>query len=161
MKLEQNTTIKPFKNLEISRPWGFYKLYADNEKCTTKVLFVKKGETLSLQYHFMRAQLYEVLDNYFEIQYSTEPVPMDIVNMPDDDKKFMALDDFLNKYLITEIAHEGSVFGFQPRIIHRAKYIGDRKYGRFLDLAWGKNDENDIYRIKDNYNRENVKVIND
>ena len=157
MKLDINTKVKPFKSEVVERPWGIYKLYSSNEKCTTKILFVKKGETLSLQYHLMRSQLYEIIDGPFEIQYSTEPVPMSFVEMPDNEIKFQVLEDFLTRHLITEIANEGDLYGFQQRIIHRAKYLGEREYGRFLDLAWGKNSEDDVYRIRDEYSRENIK----
>lgn len=41
-------TVKPKK---VDKPWGFELIFAHTEKYAGKVLFVRKGERLSLQYH--------------------------------------------------------------------------------------------------------------
>ena len=157
MKLDINTKVKPFRSEIVDRPWGYFGNYADNEPCTTKILYIKQGETLSLQYHLKRAQFYLLLSDKFVIQYSNVPVPLDIANMPPDDKKFKALDEFLNNHLITEEGTLGDMYGFHEYVIHRAKYIGKDEFGLALDVAFGENLEHDIFRVKDVYNREDIK----
>jgi mannose-6-phosphate isomerase-like protein (cupin superfamily) len=127
------------------RPWGYFDLFVDNfeGKTTFKILHVMPGESLSLQYHFKRDQLYVILDDDFEVQYSQERaiVPGNY-------------EEFLNNNLIVQQAKSGEVFLFRKNIIHRVKYTGERIYGRIIDIAFGENDESDIRRIIDNYGRQ-------
>jgi mannose-6-phosphate isomerase len=39
------------KPIKVDKPWGFELIFAHTERYAGKVLFVKKGERLSLQYH--------------------------------------------------------------------------------------------------------------
>ncbi|MDD4877545.1 MAG: phosphomannose isomerase type II C-terminal cupin domain [Candidatus Nanoarchaeia archaeon] len=48
---------------EEKRPWGFFKVFADNEKCTVKILHVDAGQILSKQYHKKRDELWIMLDD--------------------------------------------------------------------------------------------------
>ena len=153
MKISEDTIIKPFIAENEERPWGYYGLYSDNRKCTSKILFIKRNEMLSLQYHFKRDQFYMLLDDDFIIQYSNKPVPNKLINEKNEDWRVSGFEKFLDKNMITIKADEGAMFGFKKKIIHRAIYKGDREYGRILDLAFGINDETDIVRIKDKYGR--------
>lgn len=153
MILLNNSSHPPFRALLTERPWGYYGLYSDNEPCTCKILYIKKNEMLSLQYHFNRDQFYMSLDPGFTVQYSNRPLPEDILNNPDDNSRIAAMNDFLQKYLITCEVKEGDMFGFHRGVVHRASYAGDREFGRVLDIAFGENDENDIVRINDKYGR--------
>lgn len=155
MKLKEDEVVKPFKHEIVKRPWGFYGVYADNEPNTTKILYIKKDQMLSMQYHFKRAQFYLALDDDFIIEYSSEPVPDSIINETDELKRFKELEDFLNEKLVTEIVKEGEMFGFKEKVVHRAIYKGSKEYGRCLDVAFGENDEEDIVRIRDKYKRGN------
>jgi hypothetical protein len=150
-----NEAPKPFLNVNEHRPWGYYGLYADNQPCTTKILFIKPQEMLSLQFHFNRDQQYLVLDDNFLIQYSTVPVPQEIIDNPEEAQRFADLDKFLSENLETVMASENDMFCFNRLIIHRARYLGTKPYGRILDIAMGLNDERDIIRIQDKYNRGN------
>lgn len=47
----------------ISRPWGHFEQYAHNEPVTVSLMHVHEGETLSLQSHTRRAELWIVLDD--------------------------------------------------------------------------------------------------
>jgi len=158
MKLLDNIIEKPFMSLIENRPWGYYGLYADNVQSTTKLLYIKKGESLSLQYHFQRDQLYALLDDDFIIEYSSIEVPDEILNLPVEDWRIHGFDAFLKNHLVTTPGSEGDLFGFKRKVLHRAAYHGSRKYGRILDVAMGFNDENDIVRIRDQYGRENIKL---
>ena len=162
MKLERNTIVGPFKSLETERPWGHYMLCADNEPSTTKVLFIKPEQSLSMQYHFRRSQFYMVLSSDITVQYSTIPVPKEILDMPPDDKQFKALNDFLDSHLITVKANKYDMFAFRKYVIHRTSYHGKEEHGLILDVALqidkgDCNDELDIVRISDFYGRSNFK----
>ncbi|MFZ5955260.1 MAG: phosphomannose isomerase type II C-terminal cupin domain [Nanoarchaeota archaeon] len=48
---------------EVKRPWGLFKQFAFNEKCTVKVIVVNPGEELSLQAHKKRNELWYFFDD--------------------------------------------------------------------------------------------------
>ena len=158
MRLDKNIIDGTFPVHYEHRPWGHYGLYSDNIKCTSKILFIKPGESLSLQYHFLRDQLYILLNNDFTIEYSKIEVPDSLIYESNEDKKIKGFGEFLNNNLISEVGYDGDMFGFKRKIIHRTTYNGTKEFGRVLDLAFGTNDECDIYRIKDNYGREDIKI---
>ncbi|MFH1327186.1 MAG: phosphomannose isomerase type II C-terminal cupin domain [archaeon] len=45
-----------------TRPWGNFKLFAKNKKCTVKILEIKPRQELSLQYHKKREEMWYFLD---------------------------------------------------------------------------------------------------
>lgn len=47
---------------KVSRPWGEFKRFALNEKCTVKILEVGSGQELSLQKHRKRKEVWYFLD---------------------------------------------------------------------------------------------------
>jgi len=157
MKIMTDSIIPPFKSLITERPWGHYGLYSDNEICTSKILYIKKNELLSMQYHFKRDQFYLILDDNFIIEYSDKQISPYILNEPNEDIRFAEVEKFLTESMISEKANEGDMFGFSRRVVHRAKYWGEREYGRVLDIAFGENDEEDVTRLDDKYGRISTK----
>lgn len=47
----------------VKRPWGDFKQFVLNEKCTVKLLTIKPKQELSLQYHQKRDESWYFLDN--------------------------------------------------------------------------------------------------
>jgi mannose-6-phosphate isomerase-like protein (cupin superfamily) len=43
------------------RPWGFFNRYTYNEPSTIKIIHVKAGASLSLQYHHDRAEFWHII----------------------------------------------------------------------------------------------------
>ena len=43
------------------RPWGYFKVFLENEKATVKLLLIKKGEELSYQSHKHRDELWHII----------------------------------------------------------------------------------------------------
>ncbi len=156
MKLEDKHLGSPFRVFIEHRPWGFYGRYSDNELTTTKILYVKPNELLSMQYHFKRDQFYLILDDDFIVEYSSKPIPEEILNEPNEEKRFAEVETFLLDNLIVTPGFEGDKFGFERHVVHRVSYIGKREHGRVLDVAFGLNDETDIVRVRDSYGRESV-----
>ncbi|MBN2127345.1 MAG: mannose-6-phosphate isomerase [Candidatus Diapherotrites archaeon] len=52
----------------IKKPWGKFETFAFNEKCTVKIIEVKKNGILSLQKHKFRNELWVPLDKGLIIQ---------------------------------------------------------------------------------------------
>ena len=49
--------------ITIKRPWGFFKQFVLNKKCTVKLLEIKPKQELSLQKHKKRDEIWYFLDN--------------------------------------------------------------------------------------------------
>ncbi len=47
----------------VKRPWGLFKQFVLNQKCTVKILEVKPKQELSLQKHKKRSEMWYFLDN--------------------------------------------------------------------------------------------------
>ena len=52
---------------KVVRPWGNFKEFIKNKKCTVKIIEVKPGQELSLQYHKHRAELWYFLESGFVV----------------------------------------------------------------------------------------------
>jgi mannose-1-phosphate guanylyltransferase/mannose-6-phosphate isomerase len=105
------------------RPWGNFRQYSLNEPSTVKIITVTAGESLSLQRHEHRDELWIVLDDGLVIEVDGT----------------------------TTQASAGDEF-FVPRgAVHRV--AGGSTGGRFLEVAFGRFDEQDIERLEDRYGR--------
>ncbi len=149
MRITEEGIKGSFKNVIVDRPWGYFGLYSDNEVCTSKILYIRKGQCLSMQLHLKRSQFYLLLDDRFIVEYSNSPVPSNMIN----DINVNKIKGWLLTHNRVRHGKEGDMFGFEKRTVHRITYIGAKEYGRVLDLAFGENDEQDIIRLDDNYGR--------
>ncbi len=109
--------------IQDDRPWGNFRQFTHNQESTVKILTVDAGQTLSLQQHEKRDELWIVLDTGLRVQV-------------DDDVFEPAVGDEI-------IIMRGSP--------HRLSSAGPR--GRVLEIAFGFFDESDIIRLEDAYNR--------
>jgi mannose-6-phosphate isomerase-like protein (cupin superfamily) len=46
---------------DFSRPWGGFIKFIDQKPCTVKILQIKKGQSLSLQFHKLREEFWYVV----------------------------------------------------------------------------------------------------
>ncbi len=69
---------------KVVRPWGNFKEFVKNKKCTVKIIEVKPGQELSLQYHKHRAELWYFLEDGFVVVGNRKRVVKegDIVKVP-------------------------------------------------------------------------------
>ncbi len=105
------------------RPWGRFRQYTDNEPTTVKLITVAAGQSLSLQRHRHRDELWIVLDPGLQVEIDGE------LQVADVDEEF-----------------------FIPRgTTHRIS--GGDAPGRFVEIAFGEFDETDIERLEDRYGR--------
>jgi mannose-6-phosphate isomerase-like protein (cupin superfamily) len=110
------------------KPWGLFARFTSNEPSTVKLLYINKGEELSLQYHTHREEFWRIVHGNPRI------IIGETVNNP----------------------HEGEDFTVAPHTIHQISAPVDNVI--ILEISKGQFDENDIVRIEDKYNREKVQV---
>lgn len=112
--------LKPFTE---ERPWGGFREFVENEKDTVKILFIRKGETFSLQRHHHRDEFWRVLSGSPDITIGDKTIR----------------------------AKVGDEFEIPPEINHRISASTDDV--EVLEISRGKFEENDIVRIEDKYGR--------
>jgi mannose-6-phosphate isomerase-like protein (cupin superfamily) len=108
----------------VTRPWGSFKQFANNEESTVSLMTVLPGQRLSLQSHTGRAELWIVLDDGA------------IVQVGDAIKEHKAGDEI---WIPANERHRLSCQGNQPI--------------RVLEVAFGNWQQDDIKRYDDDYNR--------
>ncbi len=108
----------------VSRPWGSFYQYANNEDCTVSLMTVLPGQRLSLQSHTGRAELWIVIDDGA------------VVQVGDDIRTYKTGDE------IWIPANER----------HRLSAKGDKPV-RVLEVAFGNWQQDDIKRYDDDYKR--------
>ena len=108
----------------VSRPWGTFKQYANNEDCTVSLMSVLPGQRLSLQSHTGRAELWIVIDDGAVVQVG----------------------DNVAQY------NAGDEIWIPANERHRLSCIGDEPV-RVLEVAFGNWQQDDIKRYEDDYIR--------
>lgn len=108
----------------VSRPWGTFKQYANNEDSTVSLMIVLPGKRLSLQSHIGRAELWIVIDDGA------------IVQVGDDIREYKA----------------GDEIWIPVNERHRLSCSGDKPV-RVLEVAFGNWQQEDISRYEDDFNR--------
>lgn len=106
-----------------SKPWGEFRQFTHNEPTTVKTLLIKKGESLSLQYHANREEFWKVLSGTPRITIGEDVVE----------------------------AKTGDEFTISANMPHRIEAVGAD--AEILEIARGAFDEEDIIRLEDKYNR--------
>ncbi len=105
------------------RPWGNFRQYTSNEVSTVKLLTVDADQSLSRQRHRERDELWVVLDDGLLVEIDGATVQ----------------------------ATAGQEFFIPRGSIHRVS--GGPAGGRFMEIAFGHFDEDDIERLDDQYGR--------
>lgn len=108
---------------EEKRPWGKFERFTQNEVSTVKILTVKPGEQLSVQYHKKREEFWRVVSGECEVILGEE----------------------------THKAKKGDEF-FVPKETKHSIKTTDSKT-EILEISFGEFDENDIVRVEDKYGR--------
>lgn len=110
----------------IDKPWGHEEIFAETEIYVGKILVIRAGQALSLQYHEVKEETLRVLDG-----------ELDLVTGPDIDN------------LTTLRMSAGAVFHVAPRELHRMVAVTDC---RLLEVS--TNHLDDVVRVEDRYGRE-------
>ena len=115
--------------ITVEKPWGEFQQYTHNLPSTVKVITVRTGGALSLQYHNKRDELWVVLDPGAQVEVGDQllkPEPEETVFIP-------------------------------RRTPHRLSAIGEEPV-RILEISLGEFDENDIVRLEDIYGRLEIET---
>jgi len=112
----------------VDKPWGHELIYALTDRYCGKVLFVRAGQSLSLQYH-------EVKDEAWYVQSGKATLELGTVG---DDAPLRAV-----------TLGEGDALHFTPGTIHRVTAIEDTTILEVSTPELG-----DVVRLEDRYGRE-------
>lgn len=109
----------------VQKPWGHELIFAKTPRYVGKILHIKQGESLSLQYHNVKEETLFVVRG--ELKLTIES---------DGDRRVLPL-------------REGESFHIPPRLIHRMEAVVD------TDVAEVSTPElDDVVRLEDRYGRE-------
>lgn len=111
---------------KVEKPWGWELVWAEAEEYVGKLLFVRAGESLSLQYH-------EVKDESWLVQ---------------EGRATLELGDVGGELEAIEIG-PGDAFRYRPGTVHRVTAIEDTLVVEVSTPHLG-----DVVRVEDRYGRE-------
>jgi mannose-6-phosphate isomerase-like protein (cupin superfamily) len=118
---------RSFQSRTVDKPWGSELIWAETADYAGKILFVKAGESLSLQYHEVKDESWYVLEGRARLEVGE--VGQD------------ALD-------VLEIV-PGQAFRFRPGTVHRLTGLEDT---RIIEVSTAH--LADVVRLADSYGRE-------
>ena len=110
----------------VEKPWGREEIFAHPDAYVGKILFIRAGEALSLQYHQHKEETLRVLDGELEL-----------VTGEDED------------HLESHFLETGAVFHIGPGTLHRMIATSDC---RLLEVS--TNHLDDVVRLDDRYGRK-------
>ena len=114
------------KARKVEKPWGHEEIFAETKYYVGKLLFIRQGEALSLQYHEVKEETLRVLEGTLELVTGTD----------------------IERLEEHQIGPE-TVFHIRPRTLHRMVAITD-----CLLLEVSTTQLDDVVRIEDRYGRE-------
>ena len=110
----------------VDKPWGWELVWAEAEAYVGKLLFVRAGGSLSLQYHEQKDESWLVQEGRARLELGEVGGGLETL----------------------EIA-SGDAFRFRPRTVHRVTAIEDT-----LVIEVSTNQLSDVVRLEDSYGRE-------
>jgi mannose-6-phosphate isomerase len=111
----------------VDKPWGWELIWAETEHYVGKILFVKAGESLSLQFHNVKDESWYVQSGRAKLE----------------------LGDSGDKVLKEEVITTGATFRFRPGTVHRVTALEDTT---IVEVSTPHLD--DVVRLEDRYGRE-------
>lgn len=109
----------------IDKPWGYEVLFALTERYCGKVLFIRKDEQLSLQFHRRKDEVIYVHQGRIKLEVGEPGRTPDV-----------------------EVVGPGRAFRFTPGTVHRWRALEDT-----LILEVSTPDLDDVVRLEDRYGR--------
>jgi mannose-6-phosphate isomerase-like protein (cupin superfamily) len=111
---------------KVDKPWGYELIWALAEHYCGKVLFVRAGQSLSLQFHRVKDESWYVQDGRAEVELAAAGQAV----------------------TASEIVSAGAAFRFRPGTVHRVTALEDTT---ILEVSTPHLD--DIVRLEDQYGR--------
>jgi mannose-6-phosphate isomerase len=116
-----------FDPRRVEKPWGWELIWAETDAYAGKILFVKAGESLSLQFHNEKDESWYVLEGRARVELGAK-----------------------GEGLIEQgVVVAGAAFRFRPGTVHRVRALEDT---RILEVSTPQLD--DVVRLEDSYGRE-------
>jgi mannose-6-phosphate isomerase len=115
-----------FEPERVEKPWGYELIWALTEEYAGKLLFVKAGHQLSLQFHKQKDESWYVLEGRAELEFAGAG----------------------EKTTSTEVATPGAAFRITPGTVHRIRAVEDT-----LVLEVSTPHLDDVVRLEDVYGR--------
>jgi mannose-6-phosphate isomerase len=115
-----------FAPRRVDKPWGWELVWAEADAYVGKLLFVKAGESLSLQYHEVKDESWLVREGRGRLELGEVGGALEAVDLA-----------------------PGDAFRFQPRTVHRVTAIED-----LLVVEVSTPHLSDVVRLEDRYGRE-------
>ncbi len=109
----------------VDKPWGHEEIFAETARYVGKILFIRAGEALSLQYHERKEETLRVLDGSLRLLTGLQVSTLE-----------------------SEDLGPGEVFHIAPGVIHRMSALTDC---RLLEVSTPELD--DVVRLEDRYGR--------
>ena len=116
-----------FEPRKVEKPWGYELIWAEADHYVGKVLFVKAGESLSLQFHRVKDESWLVQEGRAKLELGS------------------AGDAVLKE----EVIGAGATFRFRPGTVHRVTALEDTTI-----VEVSTNHLDDVVRLEDSYGRE-------
>jgi mannose-6-phosphate isomerase-like protein (cupin superfamily) len=116
-----------FEPRKVEKPWGYELIWAETPDYVGKVLFVKAGESLSLQFHRVKDESWLVQEGRAKLELGS------------------AGDAVLKE----EVIAPGATFRFRPGTVHRVTALEDTT---IIEVSTAHLD--DVVRLEDRYGRE-------
>jgi mannose-6-phosphate isomerase len=111
---------------KVEKPWGHELIFAVTERYAGKLLFVKAGESLSLQFHKVKDEAWYVLSGRAKLELGAPG----------------------ERILTSEVVGPGAAFRFEPGTVHRLQALEDTT---ILEVSTPELD--DVVRLEDRYGR--------
>jgi len=115
-----------FEPQRVEKPWGWELIWAHTDQYVGKLLFVRKGHSLSLQFHNEKDESWYVQEGRAEVEMGA---PGDAVRE-------------------SEVVAPGAAFRIRPGTVHRVRALQDT-----LILEVSTTHLDDIVRLEDRYGR--------
>ena len=112
---------------KVEKPWGYELIWAITDVYVGKVLFVKAGESLSLQFHREKDESWLIQSGRVQLE----------------------LGEVGEAVLKTEVVGAGAAFHYSPGTVHRVTALEDTT---ILEVSTPQLD--DVVRLEDAYGRE-------
>jgi mannose-6-phosphate isomerase len=114
----------------VEKPWGWELVWAETERYVGKLLFVRAGEALSLQYHERKDESWLVREGLARLELGEVGGPLEVVEI-----------------------RPGDAFHYRPGTVHRITALEDT-----LVLEVSTTELDDVVRVEDRYGREGTSV---
>jgi mannose-6-phosphate isomerase-like protein (cupin superfamily) len=116
-----------FEPRRVEKPWGWELIWAEAEAYVGKILFVRAGQSLSLQFHNVKDESWYVQEGEARLE----------------------LGDTGQAILNAEVIGPGACFRFRPGTVHRVTALEDTT---IIEVSTPHLE--DVVRLEDRYGRE-------